>query len=46
MNQIIFCQRYDPLKLVCYFQKYVQKFKTASTAAATTVVAVYYIKTA
>ena len=35
-----------PLKLVCYFEKCFQKFKTAATTAVTAVVAVYYIKTA
>ena len=35
-----------PLKLVCYFQKCFQKFKTAATTAVTAVVAVYYIKIA
>ena len=39
------CENYDTLKLVCYFQKCFQNYKTAATTDVTAVVAVYYVKT-
>ena len=46
MAQMIFCQSYDPPKVSMLVPKKFQTIETASTAAATAVVTVYYIKTA